>query len=167
MSPPGPQPSRATDAEERAGASGRAAEDAASLRDSAEGVLSDAVAALVDAVRVWNGSTGALTSDEGQLLIDVAGGGGGGEWARATLSEALTGLLGPKRQELGVALARIGDRRETTADERRALVEERNRVADDPLPAPDRLAVRPADRGRPVRGAALRLLRLPGGSSRA
>ena len=135
---------RATDAEERAGASGRAAEDAASLRDSAEGVLSDAVATLVDAIRVWNGSIGALTFAEGQLLIDVAGSGGGE--ANATLSEALTGLLGPKRQELGVALARIGDRRERTADERRTLLEERNRVADDPLPAPDRLAVRPADR---------------------
>ena len=129
--------------EDRAGASGRAAEDAASLRDSAEGVLSDAVATLVDAIRVWNGSIGALTFAEGQLLIDVAGSGGGE--ANATLSEALTGLLGPKRQELGVALARIGDRRETTADERQTLVEERNRVADDPLPAPDRLAVRPAD----------------------
>jgi uncharacterized protein (TIGR02680 family) len=135
---------RATDAEELSGASGRRAEEAASLRDSAERVLDEAVATLVEAVRAWCGLTGVLTSDEQQLLVEVAGGGDGR--TATTLTEALNGLFGPKRRELGVALVRIGDRRQKTADEREQLVQERNRVADDPLPAPDRLAVRPADR---------------------
>jgi len=135
---------RATDAEELAGASRRRAEEAASLRDSTGLVLDEAVATLVKAVQAWCGSTGVLSSDERQLLVEAAGGGDGR--TAATLAEVLHGLFGPKRQELGVALARIGDRRQKTADEREQLVQERNRVADDPLPAPDRLAVRPADR---------------------
>ena len=135
---------RAVDAEDRAGTSGRGAEEAASLRNSAESVLDGAVAALVEAVRAWCSDTGALTSDERRAIVDIAGTSGGG--TSRTLSEVATGLFGPKRRDLGVALARIGDRHRTTVDERQRLMDERNQVAEDPLPAPDRLAVRPADR---------------------
>jgi uncharacterized protein (TIGR02680 family) len=138
---------RADDAEDRAGTSGQAAEEASSLRHSAERELDETVATLVAAVQAWCGSTGSLTPDERRLFVEVAtGGGGAGSGTLPTLAEVAKGLFGPKRRDLDVALAHIGNRRQKTADQRERLVDERNRVADDPLPAPDRLTVRPADR---------------------
>ena len=138
---------RADDAEDRAGTSRHAAEEASSLRHSAERELDGAVASLVAAVRAWCGSTGVLTPDERQLFVEVAAEGGAAAVRTSpTLTEVAKGLFGPKRRDLDVALAHIGNRRQKTADQRERLVDERNRVADDPLPAPDRLTVRPADR---------------------
>ncbi len=76
----------------------------------------------------------------------MSGGDRAGGGTLPTLAEMANALFGPKRRDLDVALAHISDRRQKTADERQRLVDERSRVADDPLPAPDRLAVRPADR---------------------
>lgn len=135
---------RAADAEDRAGASAQEAERAAVDRDTAASALEVAVAALVDDVRTWCSAVGTLTDDERTILVDGAEATADG--ASRTLSELVTTLFGPKRRSLEVDLARIDDRHQTAADERRRLADEREQIAGDPVPAPDRVAVRPADR---------------------
>ncbi len=135
---------RAGDAEERACTSGREADDAASRRNGAEAALDGTVVALVQAVEAWCSSTGALTPEEQPILADIAG--RSGAPASRSLAEVAAGLFGPKRHDVGVELARIGDRHRVATEEHGRLMAERSTVANNPLPAPDRLAVRPADR---------------------
>ena len=135
---------RAEEAERRAGDSDREAEAAAGRRLEAEAALAAAVTALVGTLERWCADTEVVQPEEARILVDAAG--QAGEPVSRSLAEVATGLFGPKRRDLGVELARLDDRLGEAAARRDELVAERDLVAADPLPAPDRLAVRPADR---------------------
>jgi uncharacterized protein (TIGR02680 family) len=69
-----------------------------------------------------------------------------GEPGQPSLTDVVVDALRSRREELAARDVRAEVLGESLASEHRALVADRRRVADDPVPAPDRLATRPADR---------------------
>jgi uncharacterized protein (TIGR02680 family) len=132
---------RASEATSAAARSGKVADDAEGDRQQA--------AAAVDAAR------GALAGDVQHWIEhnDVAGLGAVldaveplGEPDAPTLTDVLAGVLRPLRDRLAARDARAADRMLALAAERSSVIEHRQRIADDPVPAPDRLPTRPANR---------------------
>lgn len=115
------------------------------LRVEAAAATDAARFALFAAVTTWAGASGLDGLDP-----VLAGVGTMGDPAAPTLADVLAEVLAPRREALAAERALLGDRRETLARQAEEVEEERRRVAEWPVPTPDRLSTRPADRdGRP------------------
>ncbi|MHB8219872.1 MAG: TIGR02680 family protein [Acidimicrobiales bacterium] len=128
------QAAAATDAAEES-------ERAEGRRDAAAGSLDRARTELADNLRSWAARTGVA-----ELEQVVALAGAVGDTDAVALSDAVAAVLRPRREALAGRDARVLDLLDALGREHDELVAERQRVVDDPVPAPDRLATRPADR---------------------
>lgn len=123
-----------------------ASEDA----DRAEDRRLEAAAALVDArselageVQRW------VAASAVEELASVVGAAETvGEPGAPSLADVAAEALRPRREELAARDARAEDLVASLSAERDELAEERRKVVDDPVPSPERLATRPADRSR-------------------
>ena len=117
------------------------AQQADDRRQEATEALDRARSELADALRQW-----ALDSEIPELgpAIEVAA--TVGDPGAPTLADFVTEALRPRRDDLTARQARAADLAESLSRQRAGLVAERQRVADDPIPAPDRWPTRPADR---------------------
>ncbi len=121
--------------------SAEAAGQADTARRAAAEALDAERAALTDEVRGWSRAAGMAELDTLAAAVgDV------GEPGALSLRDAVTDALRPRRERLAAQDARAEDLARSLAGERSAVLDERQRVADDPVPSPDRLPVRPAER---------------------
>ena len=131
----------ATAAISTAGRSSEEAERAESSRREAASRVDSERQALVDVVRVWAETSGVDGLDAIVGAVELLG-----EPEAPTLNDVLSDVLRPLRDSLASRAARAADHENWLAESRSGLVAERERVANDPVPAPDRLFTRPADR---------------------
>jgi uncharacterized protein (TIGR02680 family) len=114
-------------------------------RREAADELDRARSELADEVRSWVAASGIPELDSAVEVAATVGDPG----APALMDVVAAGLR-PRRDDLAASQARAEDLAKSLAGQHSELVTERRRVAYDPVPAPDRLATRPADRsGRP------------------
>ena len=114
---------------------------AAERRRVAASALDGARAALADALGDW---VAASAVPGLAALVDMAG--EVGEPGAPSLVDTVTDVLRPRREELTTLAVRAEDLTASLAGEHDELVAQRRRIADDPVPAPDRAPFRPADR---------------------
>jgi uncharacterized protein (TIGR02680 family) len=117
------------------------AQQADDRRQEAAEALDRARSELADALRQW-----ALDSEIPELGPAVEVAAAVGDAGSPSLADFVTEALRPRRDDLTARQARAEDLAESLSGQRAELVAERQRVADDPIPAPDRLPTRPADR---------------------
>lgn len=132
---------RATAATSAATRSAEAAELADVDRQRAAAAVDTERLTLADDVRGWIGSSGVAELEAVLDAVDLLG-----EPDAPTLNDVLTDALRPLRETLATRQARATDRARALTEQRAEAIEQRQRVADDPVPAPDRLPTRPADR---------------------
>ena len=126
-------------------ASAVTAEATAAARARAGEAVDDARDTLRDAVAAWAAATDVDGLHEVVDAVD-----GVGEAGAPSLPDVLAAALLPRRQSLAAAAARADDRRAALLAETAACREEREKVADEAVPAPEPAATRPAARaGRP------------------
>jgi len=118
-----------------------AAERAEGARRTAAEALDSERAALADDVDVWSRASGVAELDRVTAAVNLIG-----EPGAPSLSDVAAVALRPRREGLAAQDARAEDLARSLSDERDAVLEERQRVATDPVPSPDRPATRPADR---------------------
>lgn len=127
-----------------AAAAARSAEEAETAdeaRRSSAAAVDSARAALVGEVEEWARDSDVPELDAVVLAAELVG-----EPQAPSLNDALADALEPRRADLVGRGARAEDQAAQLSGERDVLEDERRRVADDPVPAPDRLATRPANR---------------------
>lgn len=133
---------RAAEAASAAARSAELAEASEHDRRAAAAEVDAQRRALADAVRGWIDDSGQVT-DLDPVLVAVDG---VGEPGSPTLRDVLAEVLGPLRDDLATREARAVDQEIALAARRVELIDERQRIADDPVPAPERLPTRPANR---------------------
>jgi uncharacterized protein (TIGR02680 family) len=140
---------RARSTSDAADAADTQAEQDEAARDDSAAALEEARTSLADELHRWADAT---ELPELESIADLAG--TLGEPGAPMLADALAEALRERRDDLAARDALAVDRAEDLDQQHADLVEQRRRIAEDPVPAPDRLATRPADRaGR--RGAPL------------
>jgi uncharacterized protein (TIGR02680 family) len=110
-------------------------------RREAADKLDGARSQLADELRSWVAASGIPELDSAVEVAATVGDPG----APALMDIVAEGLR-PRRDDLAAKHARAEDLAKSLVGQHSELVAERQRVADDPVPAPDRLATRPADR---------------------
>ena len=118
-----------------------AAAQAEDARRRAGGALEDERAELRAKIERWAHESAVAELDQVAAAVELIG-----EPAAPSLADVVSEVLRPRLDALAAAEARAEDHARSLSTERDTVVEERRRVADDPLPSPDRLATRPADR---------------------
>jgi uncharacterized protein (TIGR02680 family) len=132
---------QAAEATQAAGVAAEESERAEGRRDAAAGELDEARSELAEALRAWAQGSGLAELDDIAALAPTIGDPGA-----VSLADGVAAALRPRREALAGRDALARDLLESLERERQELAAERQRVADDPVPAPDRLATRPADR---------------------
>lgn len=117
------------------------AERTEAARVAADNALETARVTLAEVLQAWAVDAGVLELEGVAGLAATVG-----EPDAPTLPDAVADALRGRRDRLAADDARAEDLTVTLARDLEAVVEERRRVAADPVPAPDRLLVRPADR---------------------
>ncbi|MBW3642358.1 MAG: TIGR02680 family protein [Actinobacteria bacterium] len=136
---------RARAAAEAAARSAEAAELAGAERLAAGVALDEERSALRAAVAEWARASALPWLEPVVEAVTMVG-----EPGAASLTDSTASALRPRREGLAAADARAHDQAVVLTAERDGLVAERRRVAEEPVPAPDRVATRPAGRaGRP------------------
>lgn len=116
-----------------------------SLRIEAAAATEAARAALFDAVTSWSEASGLDGLEPVLAAVEHLG-----DTGAPSLGDVLAEVLSPRREALAAERALLGDRLEALGREADDVAEERRRIAEWPVPAPDRLPTRLADRdGRP------------------
>lgn len=118
-----------------------AAVQAEDVRRGAGLALEEERAALREQVEGWARDSAIAELEHVAVAVELIG-----EPAAPSLADVVADVLRPRLDALAAAEARAEDRERSLSTERSEVVEERRRVADDPVPSPDRLATRPADR---------------------
>ncbi len=132
---------RATTATQAATRSAESAELAKAERQRAATAVDAERVTLADDVRGWIEHS--AVAELGAVLAAVEA---LGEPGAPTLNDVLASALRPLRDTLASRQARAEDREVELTVQRDESIEKRQRVADDPVPAPDRSPTRPADR---------------------
>ena len=125
------------------------AERAEDGRKAAADALDRARSELADELRSWL-AAGAVV----ELASVVEAADAVGEPGAPSLTDIVADALRPRREDLAARDVRAEDLAALLSREHADLVGERQRVADDPVPSPERLPTRPADRSQ-RRGAPL------------
>lgn len=133
--------SAATSASSTADRSAAAAESAEAARTAAAVAVDTAREGLAGEVATWIEDTGIA-----ELTAVVGAVEAVGEPGVPSLSDVLAEVLQPRREELAARTARAEDLTTSLAAETDDLTAERRRVAEEPIPAPDRSPSRPAAR---------------------
>jgi uncharacterized protein (TIGR02680 family) len=134
----------AANARATAEAAERAAEDAERAEDerrTAAEVLDLTRSELAAEVRVWVDASHLTELDAVLAAVNLVG-----EPGAPSLGDVVAAAFRPRREELAVRVARAEDLSASLSGEHDDLVAQRLQIVDDPAPAPDRLATRPADR---------------------
>ena len=132
---------RASTAASAATRSGESAERAESYRRSAAAVVDEERRLLGDVVRDWAKVSGIAGLDTVVHAVELVG-----ESGAPSLNDVVDVALRPRRDELAARSARAVDRQEQLLAQREDLVKQRQCTAEDPVPAPERMLTRPADR---------------------
>lgn len=118
-----------------------AAAEAEDARCRAGNALEDERAELRAQIEGWAHESAVTELEQVAAAVELVG-----EPAAPSLADVVAEVLRPRLDALAAAEARAEDHARSLSTERDTVVEERRRVADDPIPSPDRLATRPADR---------------------
>lgn len=138
---------RAADAAALSLATANDAEEVAERADAERAAAAHALDAARDALAGeldrWAAPTGMAELSD---VVDAAG--SVGDPDAPSLADLAASALRPRRGSLAAAAARAEDRCRELVEERDEVAAERRRVAEDPVPAPDPVPTRPADRSR-------------------
>ena len=132
---------RATTATEAATRSAESAELADNERQRAAADVDAERVTLADEVRGWIERGAIVELDALLASVDLLG-----EPGAPTLNDVLASALRPLRDSLASRQARAEDRGNELVAQRVEVIDQRQSVADDPVPAPDRSPTRPANR---------------------
>lgn len=131
----------ATSTADAAARSVAAAEQAEAARRAAAAAMDARRMALASEVRAWIAAGGLADLEAVASAVDLLADPGA-----PSLNDVLASALRPLREEQAARDAQVQALIASLSEERARVVDQRRRVADDPVPAPNRLATRPADR---------------------